>query len=169
MTWPTADQDHPVELSPDQRFASRVARLVLVSSVALGVVWVLATATEGVAGWIQVTLFVGWLAMPALLTVSLLRPRVRFFLVVPASLVSVGLVAICLTALPAEGAGRYGWLLLTTGILLGGVLGGWFWFRWVPVPSAFDAPFSRGRWLLIAIHAGLIVIGAALVTVGLVG
>ena len=168
MAGPAASQQHPVELSEDQRFTARVARLVMISAVALGVIWVLATATDGVAGWILILLFAGWLAMPSLLAVSLIRPRTRYLLVVPAGLVTVGLTGICLTALPSSGAGRIGWPLLTTGILLGASLGGWFWYRWVPVPSVFAAPFSPGRWLLVTLHAGLVIAGAALVAVGLV-
>jgi hypothetical protein len=165
---PSAYRHVPVELTADQRFTARVARLVMISAVALGVIWVLATATPGVAGWILAVLFAGWLAMPVLLAASLIRPRARYLLVVPAALVTIGLIGICLTALPAAGAGRVGWPLLTAGILLGGSLGGWFWYRWVPVPSAFDAPFSPGRWWLVALHAGLIVGGAALVIAGLI-
>jgi hypothetical protein len=168
MTWPTADKHLPVELSPDQRFTARVARLVVVSAVALGVIWVLATATEGASGWILAALFVGWLAMPALLAVSLIKPMARFLLMIPATLVSFSLIGICATALPVAGADRIGWPMITAGVLLGVVLGGWFWFRWVPVPSAFDAPFSPARWLLVAVHVGLIVVGSALVIVGLV-
>lgn len=167
MAGPTAGQHHPVELSADQQFTARVVRLVMISAVALGVIWVLATATDGVARWILILLFAGWLAMPSLLAVSLIRPRTRYLLVVPAGLVTIGLTGICLTALPSSGAGRVGWPLLTAGILLGASLGGWFWYRWVPVPSAFAAPFSPGRWLLVTLHAGLIVAGAALVIVGL--
>jgi hypothetical protein len=78
----------------------------------------------------------------------------------------VGLVALCLTALPSEPLARAGWVLVTAGILLGGVLGGWFWFRWLPVPASLDAPFAPGRWVLVAVHVSMIVAGLALVMVG---
>ena len=41
----------------------------------------------------------------------------------------------------------------------------WFWFRWLPVPTGLDDPFAPSRWLLIAIHVGLV--AAALLLVGL--
>jgi hypothetical protein len=169
MAGPTAGRRVPVELSSDQRFAARIARLVVVSTVALGAIWVLATATDDVGGWIRAVLFAGWFAMPALLAVSLIRPRLRYLLVIPATLVTIGLAGICLTALPPSGAGRAGWPVLTAGIMVGATLGSWFWYRWVPVPAALDAPFSSTRWLLVTLHAGLVVMGMALVTIGLVG
>lgn len=168
MAEPSAARQTPIELSSDQRFAARVARLVMISAVALGVIWVLANATNDVAGWILAVLFVGWLAMPALLALSLIRPKARYLLVVPATLVTIGLAGICLTALPSSGAGRVGWPVLTAGILIGATLGSWFWYRWVPVPDTLDGPFSPGRWLLVTLHAGLVVVGAALVVAGLV-
>ncbi len=169
MTEPTARQHPPTELSSNQRFTARVTRLVMISAVALGVIWVLATATDGIAGWILAALFAGWLAMPTVLALSLFRPKLRYLLVVPATLVTIGLTGICLTALPPSGPGRVGWPILTAGTLIGASLGGWFWYRWLPVPHALDAPFSPGRWLLVTIHAGLVVVGAALVLAGLVG
>ena len=48
------------------------------------------------------------------------------------------------------------------GILLGSVLGLWFWYRVLPVPAALDDPFSPGRWTLIGIHIALIVLGLML-------
>ena len=64
---------------------------------------------------------------------------------------------------PEGQVARAGWVLITTGVFLGGILGAWFWFRWLPVPAALADPFSRGRWALIAIHVCLIVFGLALV------
>jgi hypothetical protein len=80
--------------------------------------------------------------------------------------VSVGLLAIVLSWLPDEPVAAAGWLLLTAGVLLGGVLGLWLWYRLAPVPQALDAPFASGRWALIAVHAGLILAGFALVAAG---
>ena len=168
MAEPVAGRQAPIELSSDQQFAARVARLVMISAVALGVIWVLATASADVAGWILAALFAGWLAMPSLLALSLIRPRLRYLLVVPATSVTIGLSGICLSALPPSGAGRVGWPVLTAGILIGATLGSWFWYRWVPVPDTLDAPFSPGRWVLVTLHAGLVVVGAALVVAGLV-
>jgi hypothetical protein len=58
-------------------------------------------------------------------------------------------------------------VLVTAGVLLGGVLGLWFWYRLLPVPAALDDPFSRGRWTLIAVHVSLIVVGLVLAAVEL--
>ena len=169
MAEQAARRHPPTELSANQRFTARVARLVMISAVALGVIWVLATATEDITGWILAALFAGWIAMPAVLALSLFRPKLRYLLVAPATLVTIGLAGIWLTALPPSGPGRIGWPVLTSGILIGAGLGSWFWYRWLPVPAALDAPFSPGRWLLVTIHAGLVVMGAALVVAGLVG
>src|SRR5258705_3506204 len=95
--------------------------------------------------------------MPSILALSLRRPRLRYALILPSSLVTVALVAICVTALPEGQVARAGWVLITTGVFLGGILGAWFWFRWLPVPAALADPFSRGRRALIASHGCLIV------------
>jgi hypothetical protein len=52
-----------------------------------------------------------------------------------------------------------GWVLIAVGLLLGGLLGGWFWFRWAPVPRVLDEPFAPARWWLIAVHVGFICAG----------
>ena len=51
---------------------------------------------------------------------------------------------------------------MTAGVLLGGFMGLWFWFRVAPVPAGLDDPTARGRWSLIALHVALIVLGLAL-------
>ena len=92
----------------------------------------------------------------------------RYGLPIPSTLVGVGLVAICLTALPTEwGTARVGWLMTTAGVLMGGVLGLWFWFRLAPVARFLDDPFSPGRWALVAAHIALIVVGLALIGLSL--
>jgi hypothetical protein len=103
--------------------------------------------------------------MPTLLVASLRRPLVRYALVVPSTLVGLGLLAICAVALPEDGVAAAGWVLTTAGIVLGGVLGIWFWFRLLPVPAALDDPFSPGRWALVMTHVALVVAGLILVGV----
>jgi hypothetical protein len=100
--------------------------------------------------------------MPALLFASLRDPRWRYVLVLPSTLVGVPLLAICAFWLPEGPVAAAGWLLVTAGILLGSVLGLWFWYRVLPVPAALDDPFSPGRWTLIGIHIALIVLGLML-------
>ncbi|MGZ6255705.1 MAG: hypothetical protein ACXWMB_01645, partial [Candidatus Limnocylindria bacterium] len=90
---------------------------------------------------------------------SLPRPRLRTALVLPASLVSVALLAICVAWLPGERLAAAGWVLITAGVLLGGVLGLWLWYRLLPVPASLDDPYSQGRWGLIGLHVVLIVVG----------
>jgi hypothetical protein len=151
-----------VEMTSDERFAERVTRLVVVSSVALGVIFWLGFDAIG-GGWgAAAMLGMGWISMPTILGLSLYRPHLRYLLLVPASLVSLGLL---ITALDFDGSGvaASGWWLMTIGVWLGAGLGGWFWFRWAPVPRALDDPFSQARWSLIAVHVALISAGAALV------
>jgi hypothetical protein len=152
----------PVELTHDPRVEGRVRRLVGVSVVALGVIWVLAIATRFppvVAGMLAA----GWALMPVVLAASLARPRLRYLLVLPALLVSGGLVLAVATSLPASGTAAAGWLLITAGVNLGGLLGLWLWYRPIPVPAGLDDPLATGRWALIAVHAGAIVLGIGLV------
>ncbi len=154
-----------VELSADPAFAGRIRRLARTAVVALGLIWLAAVGT-GVAGPVLgAGLFAGWVLMPTLLWLSLRRPRLRYGLVLPSALVSFSLLAICLGGLPDDQLASAGWVLMTVGILLGGLLGFWFWFRWLPVPASLNAPFSPGRWLLIGLHVAGIVIGLGLVAV----
>jgi len=156
-----------IEMSGDPLFLPRVRRLAKVSAVALGVIWFLAIrATEPHGGVVDGALLAGWVLMPSVLWMSIRRPEMRPLIFLPSALVTLGLIALCLTALPDDGAVRGGWLLITGGILFGGFLGGWFWFRWFPVPEALDAPFSSGRWALIGAHVAMIVGGIALVALG---
>ncbi|MDQ3780086.1 MAG: hypothetical protein M3354_06035 [Chloroflexota bacterium] len=150
----------------DPRFDGRIRRLAATSVVALGLIWLLAELTLDAHPAIGATLAGGWVLMPAVLWLSLGRPALRYGLAVPSTLVTVGLAAICVTALPADAAVRAGWQLVTAGILCGGLLGIWFWFRWLPVPAALHEPFALGRSLLIGIHVALIVVGLLLVGIG---
>ncbi len=156
-----------VEMTSDARFAARIRRLIAVSSVALGVISLLAlTATE--VGWGAVALLAaGWITMPTVLAASLQRPRLRYLRTVPASLVSLGLLATAAT-FDGPALAELGWWLMTGGVWLGAGLGGWFWFRWAPVPALFDDPFSTARWSLVAVHAALVVSGGACVVAGTV-
>lgn len=155
-----------VEMTGDARFAGRVRRLAITSGVALGAIWALAAFTLDAAAAIDLALLAGWLLMPAVLGASLARPGVRPLVSLPSTLVTVALLALCLTALPAHQPQRSGWLLVAAGILLGGALGLWLWFRLLPVPAALDDPYAHGRWALIGVHVGLIVAGLALVAAG---
>ncbi len=152
----------PVELTADRRFERRIWRLAVVSAVALGLIWGLVVTTLAVPPVFAAVFAAGWLLMPSTLVASLWRPRLRYGLVVPASLVSLGLLAVCVGWLPTDPAVAAGWLLLTAGVAVGGGLGLWFWYRLVPVPARFDDAFSTGRWALIAVHIALVVVGFAL-------
>ncbi len=152
-----------VEMTADPAFNNRVRRLTAVSVFALGAVWALTVGTLDTHPGIEFALLAGWILMPVLLGLSLRSPGIRFFVALPATLVSGGLIGICLTALPADGTARAGWLSTTAGILLGGTLGAWFWYRWLPVPRMLDDPFSPGRWALIALHVSGAVAGLLLV------
>jgi hypothetical protein len=86
---------HPgVEMSGDPGFAERVRRLVKVSSVALGVIALLAWLTLDVPSLVMAALILGWVSMPSVLAASLHEPHHRFFLMVPGGLVSLALVAV---------------------------------------------------------------------------
>jgi hypothetical protein len=158
-----------LEMSSDRAFLGRVRRLRNVSAIALGVIFVLTVSTLDAAWPISLALLLGWLLMPIVLGASLRRPEVRLLVALPATLVALGLVAICAVALPADPLARAGWVSITAGITLGGVLGAWFWYRWFPVPSALDAPYSTGRWILIGAHVALVVVGLVLVVVTAIG
>ena len=153
-----------VEMTRDSRFGVRVIRLAATSVVALGLIWGFQFATLQTPAFVGICLAAGWLLMPVLLISSLRWPVARYGLALPSTLVGSGLIAICLTALPAEwGAARVGWLMTTAGVLMGGGLGLWFWFRLAPAPRFLDDPFSPGRWTLVAVHVVLIVVGLALI------
>lgn len=152
-----------VELTGDRLFRHRVRRLVAISSVALGVIWGLAFVEEAPT-WILVLLIVGWVSMPIILAASLSRPSLRYALIAPATAVSIALIGMVLAA-PQDTAA--GWLFITLGILLGGFLGVWFWFRWLPVPRMLDDPFGWPRMTLIGFHLALVLVGAAMVFVGI--
>jgi len=83
--------------------------------------------------------------------------------------VSLALLAICVAWLPAKPMAAAGWWLLTGGVLLGGGLGLWLWYRVLPVPRALDDPYAAGRWWLIGLHVGLIVAGWGLAAAPLIG
>ena len=151
-----------VELTADRLFAHRVRRLIVISTIALGIIWGLAF-TDDAEVWVLVLLGIGWVTMPTILGLSLRRPMLRYALLVPASAVSIGLIWMTLTAPDSTDVG---WLLITLGILVGGALGAWFWFRWIPVPRALDDPYGTPRVALVGLHTGLVLIGMALVVAG---
>ena len=153
----------PVELTADPSFGRRIGRLAVVSAVALGLISALAVTALDAPEALGVAFAAGWLLMPATLLASLRRPRLRYALVVPASLVSMGLLAVCIGWPPADPMAAAGWLLMAAGVAFGGGLGLWFWYRLLPVPAAFHDPFSAGRWALIGVHIALIVAGFGLV------
>ena len=107
--------------------------------------------------------------MPVLLVLSLARPRIRYALVLPSTLVGVPLLTICARELPADRLAAAGWVAMTGGIVLGGVLGLWFWYRALPVPAALHDPFAPGRWALVALHIVLVVGGVVAVTAAALG
>ena len=152
----------PVELSADPRFARRVRRLIAVSVVALGVITLLAW-DDGASGMAVALLAVGWATMPSVLAVSLRAPRTRYLLVVPATVVTLGLL---LVSTSDAGSARLGWWSITAGVGLGGVLGMWLWYRLMPVPRCLDDPFAAGRWALITVHVAAIAVGVVLVALG---
>jgi hypothetical protein len=159
----------PVELTADRRFERRIKRLAAVSAIALGLIWALVVNTLDAPPAVAAVFAAGWLLMPSTLVASLWRPRLRYGLVVPASLVSIGLLAVCLGWLPGDQPAALGWFLMTAGVALGGGLGLWFWYRVLPVPARLDDPFSTGRWALVGAHILLVVVGLGLVVQGLRG
>jgi hypothetical protein len=149
----------PVELTATPVVQRRVKRLAAVSVVALGLIWALAERSLLAPAPVDDVLAAGWLLMPLVLAWSLAVPAARYLVVVPASLVTLGLLAVCAGWLPASPVGATGWVLMTVGVLLGGSLGLWLWFRVLPVPASLDDPGARGRWALIGVHVGLVVGG----------
>ena len=162
MSTVAAGRRLPIELSADPTFARRVRRLGLVSLVALGVVWGLAVTTLNAPPIVGGALLAGWALMPAVLFASLARPVLRYGLAVPATLVTLGLLAISVGWLPDSPAAAVGWVLMLLGVGLGGAMGLWLWYRLLPVPAALADPFSPARWILIGVHVALIVVGMAL-------
>jgi hypothetical protein len=152
-----------VELTANRLFAHRIRRLIVISTIALGAIWGLAVADDAEV-WVLVLLGVGWLTMPTILALSLRRPMLRYALLVPANAVAIGLIGMTLTAPDST---EVGWLLITLGIVVGGALGAWFWFRWLPVPRAFDDPYGTPRVALVGLHIGLVLVGIAMVVAGL--
>lgn len=168
MLHETLNRPVPVELTATPVMQRRVQRLAAVSVVALGLIWALATRTLDAPTLVEDALAAGWILMPAVLLWSLVVPGVRYLLVVPASLVTLALVAVCVGWLPASSLGAVGWVLLTVGILLGGSLGLWLWYRVLPVPASLDDPGARGRWALIGTHVALVVVGWLLAAASLI-
>lgn len=153
----------PPELSDDPRFARRVKRLIVVASTMLAVIWVLAATTTDAPQPLVAVLAAGWVSQTAVLWYSLRRPRARYGLVVPSTLVCGGLLTLLLWWRPDDSLAAAGWVTTTTGILLGATLGAWLWFRWAPVPGPLRDPFAPGRWTLVGVHAGLVGAGLLLV------
>lgn len=156
------ERPRSIEMSSDPRFATRVVRLAVTSVIALAAIFAQWAWTGSGNPTILIALGGGWILMPTLLMLSLRWPEFRYGVVVPAAAVSLALVAICLWNTPPSPIARSGWLLVSSGVLLGGFLGAWFWFRWLPVPRQLDDPYSPGRWAMIAVHAGLIIAGLGL-------
>jgi len=152
-----------VELTADRLFGHRIRRLVAISAIALGAIWALAFADDAET-WILVLLGIGWVLMPTVLALSLSRPMTRYALVIPATTVSIGLLAMTVSAPQSTVTG---WVFITAGILIGGLLGMWFWFRWLPVPRPFDDPFGVPRLALVGLHLGLVLAGMTMVGLGL--
>ncbi len=151
-----------VELTRHPGFGRRIRRLVRISAVALGIIWALVMLLADTSNAAPLLVGAGWLTMPTLLAVSLKQPAARYLLIIPAALVAAGLGVVVATN-RASATEALGWWLLLAGVLLGASLGAWFWYRWLPVPTAFHQPFSPGRWALITVHAGAILLGVGLI------
>lgn len=146
----------------DPGFAARVRRLIIVSVVALGSISLLVVFAAD-SGWPPAALMItGWVLMPPLLASSLSKPKWRYLLPLPATTASVALLLVAVESTGSSWA-RAGWWMMAGGLLTGGSLGVWFWYRWLPVPRPLDEPFSTGRWLLVSAHVGLVAIGWLLV------
>ena len=139
-----------------QLLRGRVQRLAAVSSVALGLLWWFSLDADG--GRVATpALAAGWILMPAVLLLSLGVPRLKYALALPASLVSFATVLLAAATFPSAG-----WLLVSTGIAMGGLMGAWFWFGWAPIPGPLSKHDGRPRTLLVAVHVLLVVSGLAL-------
>jgi hypothetical protein len=158
-----ADHRPGVELTTDPLFARRIRRLVAVSAVALGVIAWLAVRSGGPRATVILLVF-GWVIMPVVLAASLSRPRLRYALVLPTTLATLGLVGMVLST---DGTEMIGWMLVTLGIAVGGSLGMWLWYRWFPVPYVLDDPFGVPRMTLLSVHIILVISGAMVVFVSL--
>ncbi|MFO7699617.1 MAG: hypothetical protein R6W79_03295 [Acidimicrobiia bacterium] len=152
-----------VELTANSLFSRRVRRLVVVSAVALGLISWLAIRSGGPRAAV-VLLVLGWAIMPAVLAASLSRPRMRYALVLPATLATLGLVGMVLSTDSAE---MIGWVLVTLGIAVGGFLGMWLWYRWFPVPYVLDDPYGVPRLMLLSVHIVLVISGVVVIVVSL--
>lgn len=155
-----------VEMTDSPGFAPRVRRLVWISATALGAIWAAAVTTLDAPLWVESLLAAGWALMPVLLALSLREPRVRYFVALPATLVTVALGATIVLGVAPTTLATAGWVLITAGILFGGLLGMWFWYRMIPVPAGLSDPYATGRWMLIGIHTGLILVGLLLAIAG---
>ena len=153
----------PVELTDDRRIVGRVKRLALVSALMLGIIWALAVDTLVSPYLIGAALLAGWVLMPLTLVVSLSNLPARYWLVLPSTLVSLGLLVVVVDRLPSDSVAAAGWVLMLAGVALGGVMGLWLWFRVLPVPRALDDPTARGRWALIGVHVAMVLAGVTLV------
>jgi hypothetical protein len=156
----------PVELSGDRRFAGRVRRLAAVSALFLGLIWWAAANERGAPGWAILLLAAGWATMPTLLVASLWHPLLRVLLVIPSTLVTFGLAGAIALGENGGMSATAGWLMLLAGILMGDVLGLWFWLRLAPAPVGMDDPFATMRWAAICVHIALILLGLVLVFAG---
>lgn len=141
----------------------RVIRLAATAAVALGIVWRLALHAPVRVPGAESALVAGWLLMPSILIVSLRWQRWRYALMLPSTLVLGALAWMCAVALPPSGTARAGWPLMAAGVAMGGVLGMWFWYGWMPIPERWRDPNAAMRWTLITVHVGLIVLGMVLV------
>ena len=148
-----------VELTRDPAFTRRVRRLVWISSIALGVITLLAVRDDASA-WVIVLMLVGWLLMPVLLHLSIDNPRLRRGLLVPGTSFTLGGLGM---AVATVGALSVGWWLIAAGLMLGGTQGVWFWFRWMPVPGHLDDPFAWPRLGVVGVHVALLLVGIAVV------
>jgi hypothetical protein len=152
----------PVELTADPRITARVRRLIVVSVVALGVIWALERITLVLPEPLELALAFVWVLMPVVLAASLAVPRLRYLLVGPALLESLALIALAVGWLPEDLLPALGWLLIASGILVGGTLGLWLWYRLLPVPTRLDDPLAPARWVLISVHVVVTVAGMLL-------
>jgi len=150
------------EMTTDTAFTHRVRRLAVISFIMLGVIALCADQTTEAPPWVLGLLVLGWVTMPIVLAKSIAKPELRYALAGPAIAVSLGLVGLVAWWLPAGAAGL-GWLLITAGVLVGGGLGLWFWFRFVAVPRSLEDPFGWGRITLVAVHVALVLGGLALI------